>query len=51
MWPRTDITRRECLKVLSCTSSEHSAKEQVSVIHISNEFMVQLKVHLKAKFK
>ena len=27
MWPRTAISTMECLKVLSCTSSEYSAKE------------------------
>ena len=44
--PRTAISTMECLKVLSCTSSEYSAKEQVSVIH-----KAQLKAHLEKKFK
>ena len=51
MWPRTAISTMECLKVLSCTSSEYSAKEKVSVINIANEFIVQLIAHLKTKFK
>ena len=49
--PRTAISTMKCLKVLSCTSSEYSAKEYVSVIHIANEFIVQLKAQLKTKFK
>ena len=47
MWLRTAVSTMECLKVLSCTSCEYSAKEQVS----ANEFIVQLKVHLETKFK
>ena len=53
-WLRTGISTMECLKFVvfkSCTSNEYSAKEYVSVIHIANELIVQLKAHLKTKFK
>ena len=51
MWLRTAISTMECLRVLSCTSSEYSAKEKASVIYIANKFIAQLKAHLKTKLK
>ena len=48
MWPRTAISTMECLKVVLQVSIQ---PRKVSVIHIANEFIVQLKAHLNTKFK